>query len=114
MDREKKERGKGEESESKGGRGVVDEAAIRTGLAAIKTHFFHQPFYAKGEDQVLNQTSRLLFYFSSPPLPVLLRTNLLCAFPLPSRHSSPLLPSFRVIRLPSCLSAACSPTDMRE
>lgn len=96
MDREK-----GRESERKGGgRGW---SGHQDWPCCYKNTFFHQPFYAKGEDQVLNQTSRLLFYFSSSPLPVLLRTNLLCAFPLSSHHSSPLLPSLYVIRLPSCL-----------
>lgn len=112
MDRE---RGRGWERERRGwgGGGGLGWSSHQGWPCCYKNTFFHQPFYAKGEAQVLNQTSRLLFYFSSSPLPVLLHTNLLCAFPLPARHSSPPLPSLHVIRLPSCLSAACSPTDMR-
>ncbi len=62
---------------------------------------------------MLNQTSRLLFYFSSSPLPALPCTNLLCAFP-PSCVILLLFSFLPVIRLPSCLCTACSPTDMRE
>lgn len=100
-------------TQRKGGRGCRNKATIRTGFAAIKTHFFYQPFYANGEDQVLNQTSRLLFYFSSSPLPCFSAqtfrvlslypcTILLLLFPR-SCHSSSLLPL-----------CACSSTDMIE
>lgn len=87
------------------GKGCRFAAAIGAGLGAVKTYFFHQTFYAKGTDQVLNQTSRPLFYFSSSPLPVPSCTNLLCPpFFFSSSlsvsfvfHSAPLLPALQLI-----------------
>lgn len=51
-----------------GGKRVSTWANDQDWPCCYKNTSFHQPFYANGEDQVFNQTSRLLFYFSSSPL----------------------------------------------
>lgn len=99
-----REKGKEERVERKGGVVEVRQPSCLVLLLGKKT-FLIWSFYAKREAKSTDQTSHLLFYSSSSPLPASSYKNLLCFFPL--YLCAILLSSLRVICLP-CLGCLLS------